>query len=266
MGKVPNFVPCRKCMGVKHPFIKNFMMVPKGFYETTIDDQRVVVECECHKKFMRDVRHFDVYEKSGIPFSFHDYDIDTQYRGDISRDNLKKLKTYVERFQEESFSSAILYLVGASGTQKTYVAKWLGGQVINAGKKVSLLTMLDLVAILMKASDGFTDKKDVSDEFLYVDSADLVIVDDAFDKDRINVWKSGYQLQFLDSFIRKRKTAGKGLVFVSRFPPEEIVQQGFSESIQATVSREVNLKKTLLKFEDSYESNMLNPKGLFEDD
>lgn len=252
-------------MGVKHPFIKNFLKVPKGYYEIVENGEKKIVECECHRKFMADVRNFDVYERSGIPFDFHAYDVDSEYRGDISRGNLRKLHAYVEKFDDPEFSSALLYLQGQSGTQKTHVAKWLGGQVINSGKKVVFTTMIELVTDLMRAADGF-EKKDKQEDKAPVEYVDLVIIDDAFDKDRVNLWKSGYQLQFLDSFIRRRLSAGKGLVVVSRFAPDQIVQQGFSESIQAIVSREVNMKKTLLKFEDSYESNMLNPKGLFEDE
>ena len=252
-------------MGVKHQFIKDFLRVPKGYYEKEIDGETKIVECECHKKFMTAIRHFDLYEKSGISFDFHSYDVDAEYRGDISRGNLKKLHTYVDRFGETDFSSALLYFQGASGTQKTRVAKWLGGQVINSGRRVVFTTMIGLVTELMRAADGF-EKKDKQDERIPVEFVDLVIIDDAFDKDRVNLWKSGYQQQFLDAFIRRRTSAGKGLVIVSRFAPDQIAQQGFSESIQAVVSREVNIKKTLLKFEDSYESNLLNPKGLFEDE
>ena len=159
-----------------------------------------------------------------------------------------------------------LYFTGASGTQKTFTAIWLGAQIINSHKKVAYITMLDLISLLMKSTDDFSAKASEDTYYSYLENVDLIIIDDAFDKDRVNVWKSGYQLQFIDAFLRKRINNKKGLVIVSRYTPSEIIGQGFSSSIQSLISREVNLKKTLFEFNESYETNLLNPKGLFDDE
>jgi len=254
-------------MGKPHPFIKGFWVTPKGYYDIyNSSGQRLLVECECHKKFMKDVRNFDVYEKANIPFTFKNFNIDKEYKGKDVNNNIKKLKTYIDKFESSEFSSAILYFYGRSGTQKTFTAKWLGAQIINKSKKVAYITMLDLISLLLKPFDDVNVKKPEDTYSGFLDKADLVIIDDSFDKSRVSVWKSGYQLQFLDSFLRKRLGNKKGLVIISEYCITDISSQGFSPSIQDLISREVNLKKTAFEFTDNYEVNILDPKGLFDDE
>lgn len=265
MNDAPVFVPCRKCMGVKHPILKNYLIVPKGFYRETVNGQHVLRECDCHKKYMQEVKNYDVFQRAGIPYRFRSYKVDKEYVGK-DRKPIERLKTYVRRFDEPAFSSAVLYLKGPAGTQKSYTAQWLAGQIISLGKEVMYVSMRELMALLMENSEFEDRKKKDTGRFTYVERADLLVIDDAFDKERVTLWKTGYQHQFLDAFIRKRICSGQGLVIVSRFDPSEIVSQGFSGSIQDLISREVNLKKTLIEFNETYESQTLDIKGLFDDE
>lgn len=253
-------------MGVKHPILKNYLIVPKGFYRETVNGQYVLRECDCHKKYMQEVRNYDVFQRAGIPYRFRSYKIDQEYKG-VDRKPIERLKTYVRRFDEPEFSSAVIYIKGMDGTQRTYTAQWVGGQIISQGKEVMYVSMMDLMKMLMEDSE-FEDRKKKKDtsRLSYIERADLLIIDDAFDKERITLWKTGYQHQFLDSFLRKRLGSGLGIIIVSRFGPSEIVSQGFSGSVQDLISREVNLKKTLLEFNETYESRTLNIKGLFDDE
>jgi len=65
----------------------------------------------------------------------------------------------------------------------------------------------------------------------------MLIVDDAFDPKKITLYKSGYQLPFLDTFFRRRiEGLKKAICFTSNVPISEIGGT-FGQSIQALIKR-----------------------------
>ena len=175
------FKPCRKCMGKKHPIIKNYYIIPKGFYEDeSSNGQKTIVECDCHKKYLKELRSLDLFNGSNIPLSFKNYDIDKEYLG-LCKSKIENLKKFISYFDRTDFRSAILYFYGESGTQKSYTAKWLGAQLLNSGYKIYYTTMLDLISGIMKINDEFKEESDDKlSNRLY--ESDFLIIDDSFDK------------------------------------------------------------------------------------
>lgn len=165
---------------------------------------------------------------------------DREYRGPDRLKNLPKIERYVESFIDPEpavnarFRRAGLYLWSRqNGTQKSTVAKRIGRGVIRAGLSAHMLLMSDLLVALTKKD--FDD----ADPWLLevVDAVDLLIIDDAFDPKKVTVYKSGYQLPYLDTFLRRRIEANKrAIIFTSNIPIDEIGGT-FGPSIQALVRR-----------------------------
>ena len=77
----------------------------------------------------------------------------------------------------------------------------------------------------------------------------------SFDKDKILIYKSGYQLSFLDRFLRRRiESLGLNTIFTSNVPIEEIESNGFSYDIQNLIERSVKLRGGLMEFKDTFVS------------
>jgi DNA replication protein DnaC len=84
------------------------------------------------------------------------------------------------------------------------------------------------------------DKEDLDDyDIWYNDlvNCDLLIIDDAFDKKSL-VYKSGYQITYLDTLLRTRlERTGKSIIFTSNTNIEDIDEEKFSLSIKELVKR-----------------------------
>ena len=86
-----------------------------------------------------------------------------------------------------------------------------------------------------------------------LEKTDLLILDEAFDREKVTVYKSGYQIPFLDTFLRKwSNTTDKSIIFISNVEPSKIEANGYSRSIQDFVERNIKLHGALLTFEDRY--------------
>jgi DNA replication protein DnaC len=119
---------------------------------------------------------------------------------------------------------------------------------------------------LVKALTTLDDEEREDKVRKYYD-CDLLIIDEVFDKNKITLFKSGFQIPFLDQFIRDRiDTYKKGLILISNKPISEIDREGFGYSLQDFIERRVILKKTQFNFEDNYMSgiNIKNIQGVFD--
>ena len=114
--------------------------------------------------------------------------------------------------------------------------------------------MNDLIHTLMDAEDFNEERKEKAiAKIEKLENTDLVIVDESFDKEKMKLYKSGFMLSFLDSWIRKRTgQLNKGILFVSNVKIEDIESNGLSHSIQDFVEREVKLHNCYLQFLDNY--------------
>lgn len=247
------FECCPKCKG------KNGR-APEGY----IMKGNMAYECECHAKYVHDQQVKHLYKHYGFDMRHFDYNPRT-YVGKNSVADKNRLLNYIEQFKKnEKVRQLLVYLWGENGCQKSTLASYVGKQLISEGFSVRYVLMDKLVKTLQ--DDSF--KPGAHEEVEKWMEADLLIVDESFDKSKMRLWSSGYQISFIDSFIRQRiQQENKGILFISNVKPEEIEKQGFSHSIQDFIIRETTLNNTLLKFQDNYvkEANIeFDPnRGLF---
>jgi DNA replication protein DnaC len=257
------FVPCRNCATKPGP--------QSGFYFVRYKNsqQKGVVECECHKQFvLRELLQYRAVASNLWPQAF-DYNIDTDYVGTKSVKEIQRLKKYV--FEFPSYKSVMLYMYGPNGTQKSTLAHWVGVNILHQGYSVKYLLMQSLLMTISGFEKDEVRQQEKQAEIEKLKTVDLLIVDEAFSKDKVTIYDSGYQLPFLDRFLRERcEIAQKGIIFISNKPPGEIEKQKFSASIQDFVMRNTDKPAglTRLYFEDNYkeERAAFEPRSLFDED
>ena len=241
------FVPCRICANKPGPM--------PGFYFVTYKgtEQKGVTECECHKQYvLRETLQHRARDASIWPNAF-DYNIDHDYVGTKSLKEIQRLKKYVYEFP--NFKNVMVYLYGPNGTQKTTLAHWIGANVLHQGYTVRYLLMQTLLMTISGFEKDEARQQEKQAEIEKLKNVDLLIVDESFSKDKVTIYESGYQLPFLDRFLRERyEVMQKGIVFISNKPPGEIEKQKFSPSIQDFVVRNTlrSTGSTVLYFEDNY--------------
>lgn len=233
------YLTCRKCKGQPGP--------KPGFL---YNESGVVSECECHQQFrerqlyrMR-ARSSDLWENPP--------NIRESYLGTKSLQSRDQFIKYVEDF--EKFRDKTVYMHGPNGTQKTSTAMWGGMELIKNGHKVQYILMYRLIALLTSSFEKREEHDILVDK---LKSADLLIIDEAFTKDKVLLYKSGYQLPFLDSFLRERVDVyKKGTLFLSNGKSSQIEEEGFGRSLQDLIVR--NTKQTDLEFLDNYVASDIN--------
>lgn len=236
---------CRNCPQRKNGKPSN---IPSGYYYDTINGSQVLRECACHINWRKNQELEYNLEKSNLltEYTFADY------KGSQSIEDVKALEYMSEHF-EKFQNRKIIYIYGPNGTQKTSMAQALGKELIKKNYKVQYTLMQELLNILVPDFNSETDeaKKAVAKKYQEVD---LLIIDEAFDKSKVTLFNSGYQIPFLDSFIRTRFDINKGsILFISNRKPEEISQQGFGDSLQNFIVR--NTRGSFLIFKDQYIEN-----------
>jgi DNA replication protein DnaC len=262
----PVYIPCRTCVEQQGKKIARF--VPQGYLErvfkTESGEPRIALEhCKCHIKYLNDVRTYSACKRAGIHPMYMTYNVAKDYVGERSSVSVYNLGKYIAEFAPDNeYGRAMLYLHGMNGTQKTSCAKWVCASIIRRGFSARYLLMNDLLRLLMDAQQD----KEKQDEVAKLVSIDLLIIDESFDKEKVTIYASGYQIPFLDSFIRKRFETCHGIMFVSNIPPNEIEKNKYSHSIQDFVERNLMRSKAILTFEDNYVFNKEHydsDKGLF---
>lgn len=107
--------------------------------------------------------------------------------------------------------------------------------------------MNDLVKQLQDAN--FNEEVDIDQYY----NCDCLIIDRAFCKDQVTIYKSGYQLPFLDNFLRKRiDVLQKSTIVISNEHYDNIAKNGFNEDIEDLIRRKVQPYQSVFHFIDSY--------------
>lgn len=215
----------------------------KGFLiETDDNEDEVAIPCLCLIKYKKkELLRLNLF-KSSISYDILEYNIDS-YIGELSLDHIKKLKNFVKDF-ELKFKHINLYLWSKkNSTQKTTVAKWIAKSLIEKNLSVEFILMNNLVKYLQIVS--FENKEDKFDKIKEIVNqcytVDFLIIDDSFDINKVTLYKSKYQLSFLDSFLRERlEQYRKSTCFTSNVPINEI-GKNFGKSIEKLVERNIVL-------------------------
>lgn len=249
------FIPCRICVKRKGPF-------PGYYYHIFNSSIKTVVECDCHKKWRQEEELNRKLKNANLLVNSL-YTPLKDYRGNQSRDNIPLVINYVEKFQK--FKDKMIYFYGPNGTQKTTIAMWIGKELIIRGFSAYYTTMENLVSILTPdfSIKELEDTKEYMQKKLI--DVDLLIIDESFDKRSTTIFKSGFQIPLISSFLKNRfELEKKAILFVSNVPPHQIAQNGFGEVIQSLVMR--NVQESTLTWLDTFvlEANVIDPTALFK--
>lgn len=194
-------------------------------------------------------QYFDArFKKTGLPEKIKNYSIDS-YVGKDSSKNISKLKKFIEKFKDKYNGSSLYFYSNGHSYQKTTIASWIGRELcINFN--VCFVLMNNLVEDLTQKK--FDEDKELKC-FIY-ENCDLLIVDDSFVRERVTLYKSNYQLPFLDAFLRNRLEVNKkATIFTSNVSIIDIAKEGFGLPIQELVKRnvyEMQFKDSILLKED----------------
>jgi hypothetical protein len=162
------------------------------------------------------------------------YGLDT-YIGEDKSNNIPKLKKYCDEFKDK-FSHIHLYLWSkVNGTQKSTCAKDIIARLAKQGVKSKFVLMDNLVKTLVEA-DRDDDARRQSREWSIVD---FLVIDECFTKGQVTLFKSGYQLAFLNTFLKDRLEVFKrATCFTANMPIEDIMQE-WGVSIQSLIDRSI---------------------------
>jgi DNA replication protein DnaC len=95
--------------------------------------------------------------------------------------------------------------------------------------------------------------EDIQTQIEKLTEVDLLIIDESFMKERVTIYRSGYQLSFLDTFLRNRIQSNKrGVIFISNISMDDIDKNIFGEGLIDLVKRNVTLNNGNMLFEDNY--------------
>ena len=250
------FIPCEKCRN-------NSEGLPPGYYWAS-PDKKLAAECECHYKWEIQSQGEKLFKHYGFNEKYWNYN-PRSYVGAKSLADKNRLMNYILQFEENpEVRKLLVYMYGPNGTQKTSLANFVGKSLILKGFVVRYILMNNLI----KDLQDMEFNEDIKAKVEKLNEADLLIIDEAMDKSKLTLYKSGYQQSFIDTFVRDRIQAkNKGILFISNVHPDKIAEQGLSVSIQDFIQRECKINHTLLTFEDNYvnESNLEydSAKGLF---
>ena len=226
-------------------------------YRSDKNGEETAIKCSCLIKYQKEESIRIKLEKANISTKALNFNLKETYIGPDDDGNIAKLQKYITQFKDKYRKISLYLWSEQNSTQKTTVASIIGKELIVKGFKVRLILMDTLIKLLQDASFD----KDKEALLLDYSNADLLIIDDCFDKAKMTVYKSGYQFAFIDSFLRHRlEVATKATIFTSNVCPTTI-GQSFNISIEKLINRNVYP----MEFKDSVElRNDFNPEDIWE--
>lgn len=240
------FKPCEVC--------KDSGAAPGYLYVRLPNGTSGLTECDCHKRWKAKQTIKIEAAKANLWSSDEilNYNPIKDYKGNKSRKNVLNLQKFIENFNLPEFNSASIYMYGPNGTQKTYLAQWLGLSLLQKKVKVKYMLMNQLVTKLSSSFDNNPEKVELLEDLAKID---CLILDESFARDKVTIYKSGFQIPFLDSFLRERSdTLRKSIVYVSNIAPTDIASEGFTDSIQSLVLRKTKPLNAIFEMKDVYMS------------
>lgn len=174
----------------------------------------------------------------GLKRSLSRFDIskvDKQIRGGVDH--------YIKTFSLESPS---LYLVGTNNTGKTLLALHILAEVEKKGHTCLFLTFAEMVRMAQEYSHEMLEA---------YKQCDLLLIDDSFDTQKAVMYKSRYQVSFIDEFLRVRiELRAKPTIFTSNSQIQSISTNYSTDlfylmsrnTMQVVVEKQFETNKTML--------------------
>jgi DNA replication protein DnaC len=259
------FSPCDTCKD-KAPLSKPgyyYVDIPHGKEGKTI---QTLVECDCHKSWVNLNQLLIKLKNARISTLDINYDLNQHYIGNKSRNVLPVLAEYLLNYESKNYRKS-LFLYGVNNAQKTTTAKWLGRELIKQGFSVYYILMQELIQLL--SSFYKEDSREVArqGEISKLLNIDFLIIDESFNKDKVAIAASEYQLPYLDQFIRERlEIQGKSTCFISNASPAELLETKMSTSLRYLILRNTEPHGYVLGFFDDIsiaKSSMVDVEGVF---
>lgn len=202
-------------------------------------------KCDCLIKYQKQAT-LDLYKsKAGIL----NHEIGTENLKLKNKDLLSKIRYYANNIDGKMNKNCHLYLCGKNNSSKTFSAKSILHDACEKSIDCKFVIMGDLIDMI---SDSFAEESKSKEIDKYL-NCKLLVVDDAFDKKKITLFKSSYQIPFLDRFIRKRlETLQLNTIFTSNVSIDNIESNGFSQDIQNLIERTVKNRGGYLEFNDVF--------------
>jgi hypothetical protein len=192
-----------------------------------------------------------------LPIFIKTYTINN-YIGQDKNKNLIKVNKYIQEFKTKYKNIHLYFYSDKNSTQKTTIASYIGKELLRQNITVKFVLMSDLINDL-KNYDFDNKAKENIDK---IEDIELLIIDDCFDLKKMTIYNNGYQLGFIDNYLRKRIENNKlATIFTSNINIEDI-NKGFGISLQALIKRNVEI----LEFKDSIEEleNKLPNKSIWD--
>lgn len=206
----------------------------RKYEEVIIDGESVLMPTKAWRQKQIDASLRSKLLSSGLPLHVSSLSFD-DYIGE-DRAIPEKLKKYVSQFPERYSSIHLYFWSHDNGTQKTTMAGILGKELVLKGYDVRFVLMGSLLSLL--SSFNKDDEEDHRIQELM--NCDLLIIDDSFDTKKATIYKSGYQISFLDIFLRERlEVKRKATCFTSNFFIEEINEDIFGKSLKKLIHRNI---------------------------
>jgi DNA replication protein DnaC len=232
--------------------------LPKWQLET-VDGEEQLVETVEWRDFKSKRNDELALQQIGLSKSnFTSFD---QYAGKDAPGNILKLRQYVERF-DKTFKSVSLYLWSSrNGTQKSTTARVLCYELMKQKKTVQFVLMGNLLKNLTQENFAKDSEEGPITLIEKCRNVDFLVIDDSFDPMKATMYRSGYQLSFLDMFLRQRiEEHRKAICFTSNIAPDKIDDKVFGISLKALVIRSVPKP---MEFNDGIDD--FNPLNLWDD-
>lgn len=228
----------------------------KKYEKIIVDGEEVLKETE-EWRDLKKRKHTEVLlKRSGIPYHALELTLDDYVGKDIEK--IEKMKMYIKDFKDRYRYVHLYFWSLENSTQKTTMASVLGKELLTAGFSVQFTLMSSLIKLL--SEERFEPKHEAI--LNPIRKADFLIIDDSFDRKKATIYKSGYQIPFLDEFLRTRlEIEKKATCFTSNIPIDSIDTEVFGTSLKRLLERSII---DPFHFESSYElRNDFKPEDLW---
>ena len=212
---------------------KNKQRIRK-FTEVEKDGEVILQESKEWQEFKKRKQLTARLQSSHIPTYVENLSLGDYVGNDT--DKILKLEKYVSRFGEKFNTVHLYFWSKENGTQQTTTSSIVGKLLLEKGFSVQFVLMGSLMKMLSeeKFNEEYTEVLNA------IRSCDFLIIDDSFDKKKATIYKSGFQIPFLDEFLRTRlEIQRKATCFSSNFSLDEIDAEVFGSSLKNLMKRSI---------------------------